>query len=261
MTVWGLIGLILLYRENKQEVLLFISTFLTLLLIYSKWWGLSGGDCFGPRYLIEVLPCLTIPIGKAIDKLSIHLLFKVGFLISSLISFFHSAVGVYTNKTVLYTIENPIYEHNIPFLIRYGPINSWIYQKSFVTGVILLIGMAGILFVLAKNLISEREGCGETSLGDVVPRIDIKSAKVDLLILEFGLTFIGLLTIFFLKLSRILSTGSGPEYPFWIPKDGEIVMLVTRNIQQMTDMSLVGGLLIIILGLAFWTSILQKRGS
>jgi hypothetical protein len=42
---------------------LVIGSFVTVVVFFSPWWGWHGGWCWGPRYLVAVMPLLVLPIG------------------------------------------------------------------------------------------------------------------------------------------------------------------------------------------------------
>ena len=49
-------------RKHLPEILFIWTSFFILLLIYSKWHMWEGGWCWGPRFLIPVLPLILLPV-------------------------------------------------------------------------------------------------------------------------------------------------------------------------------------------------------
>jgi hypothetical protein len=52
----------------RGDALLFLSLFLLGLLPYSMWSNWEGGWSFGPRFLVDVIPYLVIPIAFALSE-------------------------------------------------------------------------------------------------------------------------------------------------------------------------------------------------
>jgi hypothetical protein len=55
------VGLTQLRRLRAHEVTLFAGPFLVLLLVISRWYIWYGGSCWGPRYLLAILPLAAAP--------------------------------------------------------------------------------------------------------------------------------------------------------------------------------------------------------
>ncbi|MCI0414932.1 hypothetical protein L0222_19320 [bacterium] len=53
-------GLLSLAKKRKWEAMAFAGIFLTQLFFYSLWHGAFGGWCWGPRFLIPVIPLLVL---------------------------------------------------------------------------------------------------------------------------------------------------------------------------------------------------------
>jgi hypothetical protein len=52
-----------LWRRRPAETLLASGSVLVTLLYYGAWWAWYGGWCWGPRFLVPVLPLLVLPLG------------------------------------------------------------------------------------------------------------------------------------------------------------------------------------------------------
>ena len=53
-------GLVRLYRRDRALALLLAGVSLGPLLLYSHWWAWHGDNAWGPRYLVPILPILTL---------------------------------------------------------------------------------------------------------------------------------------------------------------------------------------------------------
>ncbi len=75
-------------RERPLENLLFIALTGTYLLFYSAYGDWSGGWCWGPRFLVPVIPFLTLPLGYLVGRngwaLALGLLVVLGILVQIL---------------------------------------------------------------------------------------------------------------------------------------------------------------------------------
>ena len=57
----GLAGAWLFWRRWRAETVFVFGTAITYLAMYSKWYNWEGGWCWGPRFLVAVLPLLLLP--------------------------------------------------------------------------------------------------------------------------------------------------------------------------------------------------------
>lgn len=55
-------ALVFLWRQNRRLALAVGYLFLAYLLLYAGWWDWSGDTCWGPRFLVPLLPLAVIPL-------------------------------------------------------------------------------------------------------------------------------------------------------------------------------------------------------
>lgn len=48
-------------KEHPREAVFALASVITLLALYGRWYGWDGGWCWGPRFLLPVLPVLLLP--------------------------------------------------------------------------------------------------------------------------------------------------------------------------------------------------------
>jgi hypothetical protein len=61
VVVLGLWGLRAFTRSHRAEAALVISIAAYVFVVYSGWWAWHGGWCWGPRFLVPIMPVLLIP--------------------------------------------------------------------------------------------------------------------------------------------------------------------------------------------------------
>lgn len=64
----GVFGLIKMYTAWRPEMLLICAFVLSYLVFHAGFWIWWGGDCWGPRYLVPILPFLVLPIGILLES-------------------------------------------------------------------------------------------------------------------------------------------------------------------------------------------------
>jgi hypothetical protein len=62
---------------------------------YTRWPGSWGGDCYGPRYLADVLPCLILFLPAALDWVARHRLLKGAFAATLVFSVGAQFIGAF----------------------------------------------------------------------------------------------------------------------------------------------------------------------
>ncbi|MFX1519586.1 MAG: glycosyltransferase family 39 protein [Promethearchaeota archaeon] len=112
-------GFFYFFKSHKDEAILFILSFIAILLFYSTytWW--HGGLAFGPRFLTDVIPLFVLPLGKTLEKFSSTKYFWILFYIILGFSIFTQAIGALTSP--LTGIQEYALPAKIEDLARNGP--------------------------------------------------------------------------------------------------------------------------------------------
>lgn len=68
--VLGVFGFYEMVRDSayRLEALLFLACFLGIFIPYSMWYDPTGGEGFGPRFLVAAIPFLVLPAGITIER-------------------------------------------------------------------------------------------------------------------------------------------------------------------------------------------------
>ena len=145
--IFFIVSLFFVFKRNKQIFYLSFFTFLLSVLSISLHGYWFGGSTFGPRYLVNSLPLMVIPIGYLLEdekfkrsKILIGL-FSLSILISTFHTFLSTAANwegviVVFTKTSAYLYAdwyeksffakkfrelNPLYQHYLPAFLDNGP--------------------------------------------------------------------------------------------------------------------------------------------
>jgi len=146
----GVVGYIYAFKgkAHRLEMLFFIALFLGILLPYSAWYDPTGGDAFGPRFLLAAIPFLLLPAGYVVDRVGsrtmwgVYALFLVGALVNGVAAIV-SAIPPDMGADV-----SPFFNFILPRLTS-GNLDTW------------WVGNVGAYWPLVSALV--------ISLGTVVP--------------------------------------------------------------------------------------------
>jgi len=142
------IGFFYLYKKYKPETVLFLSSFAIIVLFYSTYTLWHGGHCYGPRYLLNAIPFITLPLALVIEKYKDQRIFVI-FLILMNYSIFANAMGVIASYYLNLEIKNPLL-YNIKHLKNRRIVESYFFSISPLT---ILFPIALILICVAPTMI------------------------------------------------------------------------------------------------------------
>ncbi|WP_287585465.1 glycosyltransferase family 39 protein [Candidatus Borrarchaeum sp.] len=142
-------GFFSLYKKYKPETVLFLSSFIIINLFYSVFIHWHGGACYGPRYLLNVIPVFTLPLFQVIEKYKDQRRFFVLFFILMGYSIFANAMGVLADYHVDQGIENPLL-HNLMYLLNGGGIDSRLF---FISPLTILFPIVLILICIVPTVV------------------------------------------------------------------------------------------------------------
>jgi len=134
----ALFGFFSLYKKYAPETVLFLSSFIIVVLFYSTYTVWYGGWCYGPRFILNVVPFLTLPLTQVIEKHKHKRIFLVIFLVLMGYSVFANGMGVLANYHIPKEIENPLL-HNFMYLYNGGVVDSNLFSISPLTIVFPII--------------------------------------------------------------------------------------------------------------------------
>ncbi|MDA4117620.1 MAG: glycosyltransferase family 39 protein [Thaumarchaeota archaeon] len=122
----GLLGILSVLKGAKhgprREAVLFISCFIAILVTYSIWYDPIGGESFGPRFLIGVIPFLVIPAGFIVRGLGFrtsYLFYALGAVINGVAALTNGALSP-ENDIRSYSFLS----HSLPLFLK-GDLDVW----------------------------------------------------------------------------------------------------------------------------------------
>lgn len=140
-------------KKNRDRFLglALLLSFSAVLIFYAAKEGWRGGNSFGPRYLLPVIPFLVIPIGKVMQKFNNSKLFWAIFAILLVYSLFINSLGSLVDPTPSESFNDPVYQHNFPILLS-GHLDSFLYGQAKFTLYLMIFTEIILLFLLFRTL-------------------------------------------------------------------------------------------------------------
>ena len=168
--VLGPLGLYEMVRRSpyRREALLFLACFLAIFVPYSMWYDPSGGEGFGPRFLVAAIPYLLLPAGIVIERGDLRLratayvLYAAGVIVNGI-------AGVTSAVT-------PSYKEGVwPFLAWVYPVflrdGVDVWWSRYITGSSrlylseLIIGSALLIPLVTIYVLNRKETAGKSRVG------------------------------------------------------------------------------------------------
>jgi len=158
----GVYGIVRMYRSDKLrgDALLFISIFLLGLFPYSAWSDWWGGYAFGPRFLIDVLPFLVIPIACVLSDsvLGRARTTKVAFLSLFLLSSFIAGAAAFTSAEPIEQTDLGFYQpiaQSIPWLLH-NNLDVWWFRFHPSLSFVIIPSCFLLIWVISTRLLSPK---------------------------------------------------------------------------------------------------------
>jgi hypothetical protein len=146
------VGFFYWFRKEKDKMLplVLLFSFIAVLLFYAATPAWRGGNSYGPRYLLAVMPFIVLPMWKTIETYEKNRIFWIIF--STL--FAYSAVLVSTGSFIgpcpAESFTDPFWQQSFP-LLKSGFLDSYLYGQSKSTAFILIIVEVVLLWLVLKD--------------------------------------------------------------------------------------------------------------
>ena len=141
--------------KNRFLGLVLFLSFAAILIFYAAKEGWRGGNSYGPRYLLVVIPFLVIPIAEFFRRYGKYNLFWLVFAALLIYSIFVSALGALVDPTPAELFTAPVYQHNLSILLsnNFDHFDSYLNSQGSVTLLFMIFVWIIIFLSLLKNFI------------------------------------------------------------------------------------------------------------
>jgi hypothetical protein len=150
-------------RETESEGLLLAACFIGFLIPYAMWYNAIGGEAFGQRFLIPVIPFLLLPSGFLIEAkkrgvaVFAYLLYAVGVI-------FNGIAGVTTAIPQAEAVSHfPFLTRDLPLFLK-GQLDTWWWREAghaWWAPALLIIATALVLPLVIPTLGNEDAGVAQ----------------------------------------------------------------------------------------------------
>ncbi len=153
------------YRKHRWEASLILLVSISYLTLYSKWWAWSGGICWGPRFLLPIIPLLMLPVGLIMEKVKCRRLVKWGLIMVAAAGVVVQVLGVSVplfnqtyEKAFATSFSDAMYfrHSQIPMHARellLGHLDLWFTKGGYHTlGGVCLVASAVLCLILLIKL-------------------------------------------------------------------------------------------------------------
>jgi len=165
----SIFGFFILFRQSslRKESILILLIVLGYLTINAGFYGWHGGWCFGPRYLVPMLPFLALPMVFASWG-------KKTFLLLLCLSVFQIGISVVGFPHTPEVIKNPIVELILPCM-QYGYFSqnfgNWIGLNGFLSIVPLIFLIIIFVTIIYSKIKHEADNTDPPKLLNVISLI------------------------------------------------------------------------------------------
>lgn len=172
--IFGVFGFHAMGKSSyRNETLLLLACFLGIFIPYSMWYDPTGGEGFGPRFLVASIPFLILPAGAVIEKKEkgiwalAYVLYAAGVFINGIAGLTSAVTPMYNSSTMSFLTWT------LPLFLR-GGIDTW--WLRYVGGdwpipSVVIIGFALIVPVLADRLITNSDSSHPAMKDDSVANL------------------------------------------------------------------------------------------
>jgi hypothetical protein len=159
--VLGVFGFYDMVRDSlyKREALLLLACFLGIFIPYSMWYDPTGGEGFGPRFLVAAIPFLLLPAGIVIQRgdrkmwVLAFVLYAVGVVMNGIAGLTEAVTPMFGYAT------SPFLTWTLPLFLR-GGIDTW--WLRYVGGdwevpSVILVAAATIIPIVSSYILKRKD--------------------------------------------------------------------------------------------------------
>jgi hypothetical protein len=159
--VVGIFGLydMLRYSPFRREAVLLLASFLGIFIPYSMWYDPSGGEAFGPRFLVAAIPFLLIPAGmivKSKDRrmgVLVFVLYAAGVIMNGI-----AGVTEAVTPSLSYS-TSPFFAWTLPQFLK-GSLDTWWLKYAggdWELPSVLIIAAAMVIPIISNHFLADKD--------------------------------------------------------------------------------------------------------
>jgi len=148
-------------KDRLLPILLGLS-FIAVFLFYSATPAWRGGNSYGPRYLVAVMPFFVLPMAKTFEaffafkkKGVLSVLFVIAFAALFAYSVIFSAMGSFTGPSPAESFTNPFWQQNLPTFMS-GFLDSYLYGQGKSSIYLLAFAEFILLWLLLRDFLPHK---------------------------------------------------------------------------------------------------------
>jgi len=144
------VGFFYWFRKEKDKMLplVLLLSFVTVLLFYAATPAWRGGNSYGPRYLLAIMPFIVLPMWKTIEKYGKNRTFWIIFSVLFAYSAVLVSTGSFIGPCPAESFTDPFWQQSFP-LLKSGFLDSYLYgQNKYTVFVLIVVGTVLLWFIL-----------------------------------------------------------------------------------------------------------------
>lgn len=211
--VLSLFAAVVFFQKSRREATLMIFLVVLDILLYGAYYDWTSGSFWGPRYLVEIVPFMVLPIGVALDSAQGSLKrYWIGLsAVFFLTGLFVQIVGALTNaRDYIDVVGDRIGLFGAWDFLRHGGIDSLAFYLSPQDGSLHITAYGwlslGLTALFGGGLIASVKNRGDVSGGASLWR------GVAVLTIAMGVSTIGLVKWAAIPYNEVLSQKADTQY-------------------------------------------------
>jgi hypothetical protein len=137
-------------RNDRTLPAALLLSFIAILLFYSATPAWRGGNSYGPRYLVSVMPFIVLPMWKTIEVYGKKRIFWIIFCVLFAYSAVLVSAGSFAGPSPAESFTDPFWQQIFPQLMS-GSLDSYLYQQNKLTLYFMVIIEFFLLWQLLKD--------------------------------------------------------------------------------------------------------------
>ena len=138
-------------KKNRLLPIVLVLASASVLIFYAASPAWRGGNSYGPRYLIAVMPFIVLPMMKMIEKFKSRVVFWMIFAVLFAYSAVFAALGSFVGPAPAENFTNPFWQSLLP-TFRTGYLDSYMFSVIKPSLALMIVAEFCILILLSKEI-------------------------------------------------------------------------------------------------------------